>query len=240
MNCNIISVIVCVVTTGAFAQQQAAAPDAAPSSSLLATVPLQHHPAPNTNEAPHGLRMSSMFAIAPPMPRTFEVHDLVQIIVRETSQAKSSQDLKTKKDSKIDGSVGAWPDLNLSDILNLQARAGRTSQLPAVNLEFTKDFKGEGDYDRKDDLTARLTAEVIDVLPNGNLILEARTNIKTDKEEQSIKVTGICRPEDITGANTILSNQLHDLIIEKTHKGELRDAGSKGIISKVMETIFAF
>jgi flagellar L-ring protein precursor FlgH len=209
------------------------------SSSLLVTTPIELPP-PVTNDPPHALRMTSMFAIAPPKPRTFQVHDLVQIIVRETSEAKSSQDLQTKKDSKLDGKVGAWPNFNLSDLLNLQLHGGRTDNLPEAKIDFTNDFKGQGDYERKDDLTARLTAEIVEVQPNGNLVLEARTFIKTDKEEQSIKATGICRSADITAANTILSNQLHDLTIEKMHKGELREAGQKGIIAKVLETVFAF
>lgn len=223
--------------TCAVAAQQS--PPEEPSSSLLVITPVRAATGAN-NEPPSALRAMSLFAVAPPKIRTFQVHDLVQVIVREASQAKSSQDLKTKKDYKLDAAVGAWPDFNLSDLLNLQLRAGRSSNLPAVNLDAQKDFKGEGDYDRKDDLTARLTAEIIEVLPNGNLILEARTFIKTDKEEQSIKVTGICRPDDITAANTVMSNQLHDLMVEKIHKGELREAGKKGIIAKVMDTVFAF
>lgn len=214
-------------------------PSDEPSSSLMVTTPVQV-PVNGTNEAPHALRATSMFAIAPPQPRKFQVHDLVQIIVRETSQAKSSQDLETKKDFKIDGKVGAWPHFDLADLLQLQLQAGSTQNLPKLNLEFTKDFTGEADYERKDDLTARLTAEIIEVLPNGNLVLEARTNIKTDKEEQTIKATGICRPADISAANTILSNQLHDLTIDKVHRGELREANQKGIIAKVLETVFAF
>ncbi len=229
------------ISLSATAQQAAPAPatDEAASSSLLATTPLRTAPL-TPNEPPSALRSMSLFAIAPPKVRTFMVHDLVQIIVRETSQAKSSQDVKTKKDFKLDGKVGAWPDFNLTDLLNLQLQAGNPANLPAAKLNFTKDFKGEGDYDRKDDFTARLTAEIIEVQPNGNLVLEARTFIKTDKEEQSMKATGICRPDDITAANTVLSNQLHDLTIEKMNKGELREASQKGIISKVLETLFAF
>jgi flagellar L-ring protein precursor FlgH len=228
----------CAVTTALVAQPPASTEES-PSSSLMVVTPVQG-PAVAPNGPPHGLRATSMFAIAPPQPRKFQVHDLVQIIVRETSQAKSSQDLETKKDFNIDGSVGAWPHFSLADLLQLQLQGGNNSNMPAVNLDFTKDFKGEADYERKDDLAGRLTAEIIEVLPNGNLVLEARTHIKTDKEEQTMKATGICRPADITAANTILSNQLHDLAIEKIHRGELRDAGQKGIISKVLETVFAF
>jgi len=212
----------------------------APSSSLLVTTPIIQNPHNQKDYKPHALRDVSLFALTPPEPREFVVHDLVQIIVRESSAAKSSSDLETKKDTKLDGKVPQWPDINLQDLLRLTLHQGDDSDNPALNLEFKKDFKGEGDYERKDDLSARITAEVIDVLPNGNLVLEARTYIKTDKEEQSMKVTGVCRPDDITTLNTINSNQVHDLAVEKVHKGELKDVSKKGLFTKVLEMFFAF
>jgi flagellar L-ring protein precursor FlgH len=228
------------------AQQSAQIPsggvstDASPSSSLLVTTPVIQNPNNDREYEPHALRDVSLFAVAPPQPREFMVHDLVQIIVRESSTASSSQELETKKETKLDGAVPQWPNINLHDLLRLTLHQSDDSDNPAFQLDFTKDFKGEGDYERKDDLSARITAEVIEVLPNGNLILEARTHIKTDKEEQTMQVTGICRPEDITPLNTINSNQIHDLTIEKMHQGELKDAGKKGILTKVFETLFAF
>ena len=214
--------------------------DEAASSSLLVNVPITIPANTPITEAPHALRLVSMFAIVPPKPHTFQQHDLVQIIVREASQATSSQDLNTKKDNKYNGKVPHWPDFNLHDLLNFQIEAGKSADTPELEVDFTKDFKGKGDYERKDDLTARLTAEVIEVLPNGNLVLEARTHIKTDDEEATMKVTGICRPDDITAANTLLSNQVFDLSIEKMHQGELRKNAQKGILAKVLETVFAF
>ena len=55
-----------------------------------------------------------------------------------------------------------------------------------------------------------------------------------------MKVTGICRPSDITALNTINSNQIHDLVVDKVHKGELKEAAKKGLFTKVLETLFAF
>jgi flagellar L-ring protein precursor FlgH len=189
---------------------------------------------------PHALRDVSMFAIAPPELRNFQKHDLIQIIVRETSKAESTHELETEKDYKLKGKIGAWPDFRLEDLLQLQIMAGRTTDLPELDVSFSKDFEGEGDYSREDDLTARLSAEVIDILPNGNLVLEAKTEIKTDEEQSTIRVTGVCRPDDVTAANTVLSNQIHDLMIEKVHAGELKKANEKGIIAKILDTIFAF
>jgi len=188
----------------------------------------------------HALRDVSMFAVAPPKPREFEKHDLVQIVVRETSNAKSSQTLETEKEYSIKGRIAQWPDFNLVELLQLQLMQGSGDNKPQLDLSVDKDFEGDGEYERKDDFTARLTAEVIDILPNGNLVLEARTFIKTDQETQTIKVTGICRPEDVSAANTIFSSQLHDLNVEKNHEGELRKSSEKGIIAQILDTIFAF
>lgn len=211
--------------------------DSAATSSLMVTTPLPL-PSPDQREGPHALREVSMFAIAPIEPRKFEVHDLVQIIVRETSKAVSSQELETKKNFDLDGQVSNWN--NVLSLLTMGIHPSNEDAIAQVNFSVDKDFKGEGDYERKDDLTARLTAEVVEVLPNGNLILEARTEITNDEERTVMKATGICRAEDVSAANTILSNQIHDLKIEKVNNGELRKAGEKGIIAKVLEIIFAF
>ena len=103
-----------------------------------------------------------------------------------------------------------------------------------------KEFDGEGEYVREDELVTRLSAEVIEIRPNGNLVLEARTRIRTDDEEWYTQLTGTCRPEDITAANTILSNQIFDLQVEKRHKGSVPKAASKGILAQALDAIFAF
>jgi len=181
-----------------------------------------------------------MFAIAPAPARIFHEHDLIEIIVRETSSAKSSQELETEKETKFKGKVTQWPDMSLDDLFNGVIKAGNTDDLPQVDLAFKKEFSGDGEYERRDDFTARLTAEVIEVLPNGNMILESRTRIKTDDEETMIKVTGICRPDDVTPVNSILSTQLHDLRVEKVNKGEIKKSSSKGIFTKALDFLFAF
>jgi len=226
----------CLIATATLAQSGPGGDSA--SSSLMANAPVTIPTSEQPN--PHALRTVSMFAVAPPEPRTYQVHDLVQIIVRETSTAKSSAELDTTKESEIDGAVPSWPDFNIEDLLRLTLHQSDDSDNPKLKINFTKDFQGEGDYSRKDDFSARLTAEVIEVLPNGNLVLEARTHIKTDDEQATMKVTGICRPDDITPANTVLSNQIHDLAIDKMHTGELRESSKKGILSKILETVFAF
>jgi len=169
----------------------------------------------------------SLFHVPSPEARTFREHDLVQIIIRESAKSKSKHKLEAEKDigasAKFEGSVLDHP-IRESDISFL----------------LTKAFEGEGKYERDDDFTARVTAEVIDVLPNGNLVLEGRTTILQDEELKSIAITGICRSVDVTTANTVLSSQIHDLKIENHHEGELKRANERGILAKIFDFIFAW
>jgi len=228
-----------VVLAVAAAALLPATPAAAQSRSLLADR-LASSIAPQPDREPHALRDSSLFAVPDAKPRIFRKHDLVQIIVREQTRAESTQELDAQKNYRLDGAITAWPSLDLADLLELRLRAGTTTPLPSVGVDLGRDFQGEGEYKREDDFSTRITAEVIEVLPNGNLVLEARTEIRTDEEVSRIKVTGTCRGEDVSSANTVTSSQIHDLRISKMHEGELREANKRGLIPRVIDFLFAF
>jgi flagellar L-ring protein precursor FlgH len=230
----------------AFAQEQALVltgqqiQGAAVVPAATASLMVQVQNTPGADLEPHALRAVSMFAIAPAESRIFHEHDLIQIIVRESTAGKATHETDTEKDVSFKGAVTQWPDFQLSNLLTGMLAAGNTDGLPQVDLKFTKEFEGEGEYKRRDDFTARLTSEVLQVLPNGNLILESRTRMKQDQEEFTLKVTGTCRPEDITPANTILSSQLHDLKVEKITNGMLKKANEKGLFTQFLDLLFAF
>ncbi len=182
----------------------------------------------------------SLYAVEAPSAREFAENDLVTIIISERSKTERNQKLDSKKDYSIDAGVQAWIDL----LQLLEARAtpdGKTSaQLPSVGVDFQSDFKGDGKYNREDKLTDRIQARVVEVKPNGTLLIEARRSIKTDEEVQEVVLSGLCRGEDITDANTIQSNQLYDLALNVQNKGEVKKAGEKGLIPRVLDTLFNF
>ncbi|MCP3905583.1 MAG: flagellar basal body L-ring protein FlgH [Planctomycetes bacterium] len=230
---KMVVVVATLVATGASTAQND------PQRSLMSRA-IENASMSSNASIPHALRDTSMFAITPPDARIFKLHDLVQIVVRETSRAKSKHELETGKDYDIDGRISAWPHLVLSDLLELQLNDGSGEDLPAVRLGLSKEFEGEGDYKREDDFTARVTAEIVDILPNGNLVLEGHTEVQNDEETSSIMVTGVCRQEDVTAANTVLSNQIHNLRVKKMNRGELKKTNEKGIIAKFLDALFAF
>lgn len=210
------------------------------SSSLLAVALNRSARYDKQPVAPGSMEAMSLFAVRSPEQRKFTRHDLVQIIVRETSRARADQTLDTKKDYTVAAEV-AWANFSFDAFGQPGvATSSGAHDAPVFEAIGRKRLKGEGEYDRTDEFTTRMTAEVVEVLPNGNLILEARTTISNDKEMSCIKLTGICRPDDITSANTVLSNQIHDLKIEKLNTGFVKDAADKGIIAQVLDAILAF
>lgn len=188
---------------------------------------------------PH-VAQAGLVSVGMPEPRQFAIHDLVTIIVLESTSANSSSTLETEKSSELEGEVSDFPNLSLRDILNFQLRGSENANPPRVGVEMDKNFEGEGTYSRSDTFTARLTAEVIDVKPNGTLVLAARKFIQADEETLEIFVTGTCRAEDVTVNNTISSEKLFDLHLVKRHDGELREVTDKGIFTKILEGLFAF
>jgi flagellar L-ring protein precursor FlgH len=184
------------------------------------------------------LKEVSMTYIDPPKPKTFKIHDQVTIIVDETSRESSKQTLDTKKDYDNSASLSKFPSLEA--LLDLQLVGGGNDNGPELGLNSKQKFKGEGTYDRSDRFSARITAKVIDVKPNGILVLEARKTIQKNEEHQSIVLSGQCRTEDVTNANSVLSSQLAELTLISKQEGQVKDAATKGWIPRIIEALFAF
>jgi flagellar L-ring protein precursor FlgH len=179
----------------------------------------------------------SFFAVPEPEPKTLKAHDLVQIIVREQSEITSKGTNNMTRDSELDAKVNNFVKLNLK---NFTLQGLQPNITPEVNLSGKRSFQGEGEVDRSDSFTARITAEVVDVKPNGTLVLQARKTIKTDEEEQQFILTGVCRVEDITADDTVLSTQLYDLALQKNHKGDVRQATKRGVLGKLLDVVNPF
>lgn len=181
----------------------------------------------------------SLYAVQPPKPRTLKMHDLVTIIVNQSSKMTHDQSLDT--DKKFDSGVAVEAFLDYMALLeDFQWQASDNDDFPEIAIGGQNKFQGDGEFDREDRVTARITAEVIDVKPNGTVVLEARASVTTDKETQTMLLSGVCRQEDISAQNTIQSTSLSDLRLDTRHTGEVKNAGSKGILTKFFEGLINF
>lgn len=237
MNCHL-SALAAVLAVAPSAFAQSSSLYVSPVTVEPEPLPAYGPPPPPSSLAP-ALRETSFTTVRAAEPRMFQVHDLVQIIVRENSEAESSSSLETEKEAEWDGELDAFPRLALSDLIDFKLRPGEFDPVE-LRAQYNQEFQGEGEYERKDSVSDRITARVIDVKPNGLLVLEARKEVVNDQEELTLSLTGTCRAEDVSIDNTVLSTQLYDLRLDKQHKGELRKTAKKGILTKVLEGLFNF
>ena len=184
-------------------------------------------------------RVPGFFAVPEPVPRTIKKHDLVTIVVREESEFESDGSTDTKKDMNLDASIDEF--IKLDQLIRGKLKGGGVSApKPQIALGASRDFKGEAKVDRSDSFITRIQAEVVDVKPNGTFALQARKRIKIDEEEQEFILTGIARGGDVTVDNTVLSTQVHDLVLEKYHRGAVRDGTKRGALPKLLDAINPF
>jgi len=197
------------------------------------------------DRAPHQLSPAiasvSYSAVRVPEPRQFARHDLITIIIRESTESDIDANLTTEKEANYEGEISDFPNLKLKDLLSLQLTPSSMDDgNPQLGIDFANEFEGDGEYSRSESVTGRITAQIIDIKPNGNLVLEATKQVRTDDETLDLVLTGACRPEDISIDNTVLSTQMHNLRLDKQHEGELRKSTRKGLLTKLFDALFNF
>ncbi len=178
------------------------------------------------------IEMTSLIAVPPVPARKFKVNDLINIIVRQQKSYEADGRLNTKDEWNIHGKLSEWFRLFPGNKLG-------SSELSEGQPSFKWDSKNEkkmrGENEREDKFITYLQATIIDVKPNGNLVLEARMEEQHDEEHITITLTGVCRAEDVTATNSVLSTQIANLVLIEKNTGALRDATKRGWIPRILE-----
>jgi flagellar L-ring protein precursor FlgH len=163
--------------------------------------------------------------------RARRVNDLVTIKVIESISAVGSADSSLDKSSSGSASVGKFFGLEG----RLPSAVDPTS-LASVSAG-TK-FKGAGQTSRSGDLTAIITARVVEVLPNGDLVLEGAREIDINGDRQVAVLTGVLRTSDIQPNNVALSTSVGQLRIRYFGRGLIKDNLQPGWLIRVLNKIF--
>lgn len=126
------------------------------------------------------------------------------------------------------------------------ARTARAVNAAAGNRDFSvglkskRDFTGKGEVTDTGEVTATITTQVVNVLPNGNLILMGTKEVSVSGEVQIVTLTGIARPRDITPGNTIDSTLLAEARVYITGSGPLDDSQRRTLVSRVLDWVNLF
>jgi flagellar L-ring protein precursor FlgH len=174
--------------------------------------------------------------LQPDPPRQIRMHDPITVIVSESSQVVTEADLQRRKRTNADVLLKNWIKL---DGLNIQ-KAPQTAGDPQATLGITNQTQAQADLETAAVIKFTLTAEVVDIRPNGNLVIEAHKRIKNNSEIWEQSLSGIIRPQDVLPNNTVLSDKIMELSIDKRETGHIRDAYKRGWFTRWLDTYKPF
>ena len=157
------------------------------------------------------------------------VGDIVTINVVESASASKNATTKTGRTS---GLAASW-----SGVLEKIAGDWVGNE---QKVDFSNNFDGKGETTRSSQLNTFITAQVIQVLPNSNLVIEGSRQVQVNNENQLIHVQGIIRPEDITANNIILSTYIAEAKIEMNGQGVVSDKQKPGWMARILDWVWPF
>lgn len=164
---------------------------------------------------------STWFLLEDIKPR--HVGDMLTVTLREKTDAKKSANTETKKAN----------DLAIASATILGAPITASNrEILATKLASTYDFKGEADSDQSNSLSGSVTVTVVEVLSNGNLVVQGEKWININQGDEYIRLRGIVRVSDINPDNTISSERIADAQIEYSGQGTLANANEPGWLTK--------
>jgi flagellar L-ring protein precursor FlgH len=146
--------------------------------------------------------------------KAMRLHDVVSIVVTESLAASTDGQVKNSRSSNASSSITALfgalkPSNALQNLLNQKSSSGLTAQ---------------GESTTNSSLVTTFGAEVVDVLPNGMLVVQATRQLTFSQQTQLIKLRGLVRPEDVSAQNQVLSTAMTDLELEVTGRGIVNDS----------------
>lgn len=146
--------------------------------------------------------------------KAFRLHDVVMIVVSESLSASTDGQVKSARASSanagLTGLFGAIKSSNaMQNLIGQNATTGLTAQ-------------GQSTTDSS--LTTTFGAEVVDVLPNGMLVVQATRQLTFSQQTQLIQLRGLVRPEDVSAQNQVQSAAMTDLELEVTGRGIVNDS----------------
>jgi flagellar L-ring protein precursor FlgH len=168
--------------------------------------------------------------------RASKVGDLLTVMIDISDQASL--------DNKTSRSRSAGEDSGISKFLGLENEPSKVipnfDPTAMLGADSSSSFAGEGTVGRSETVKLTVAAIVTGVLPNGNLIIRGRQEVRVNFEARELFVAGIVRPEDISSGNTIQHTQIAEARIAYGGRGQLTDVQQPRYGQQLMDIVFPF
>jgi len=167
--------------------------------------------------------------------RAMQVGDILTVTVKITDRAQFENETQRTRSNTEDSGI--------TDFVGAQALSANAKKYMPGRI-LTADSKasseGKGSIDRKEELSTTVAAVVTQVLPNGNLVVEGKQEVRVNFEIRELIVAGIVRPEDIQSDNTIDSTKIAEARIAYGGRGQITDVQQPRYGQQVLDVLLPF
>ena len=161
--------------------------------------------------------------------RAHRVGDVITIVVDEQQKVSNKENVKLEKSSTARAEIPTFtPDQELAN------------KIFPIEWNYQRDFEGKGNFDKQGDFATRITATVIDMQPNGNLIVEGKRKVVIDKEEKWMTITGTVRSFDVESNNTVSSTLVANARVTYESCGPLARTTKPGWLEVILDFMWPF
>lgn len=167
--------------------------------------------------------------------RARQVGDLLTVSVNITDKATFDNETKRSRTNKEDSGVSDFAGSKL-----LTGKAALVMPGKILTADSTAQSDGKGSVNRQEALQTNVAAVVTQILPNGNLVVEGRQEIRVNFEIRELIVAGIVRPEDIQSDNTIDSTKIAQARIAYGGRGQITDVQQPRYGQQVLDVLLPF
>lgn len=171
------------------------------------------------------------------MRRAKDVGDLLTVVVDMNDQASMQSSLSRNRQTN--------EQFNIAALLGLPQAAGGflpngASVSPAIDYDRASGITGDGTLNRQEQVTFRLSARVVGVEPNGNLVIAGYQQTQVSDEVRYLTVSGVIRAQDITRTNTVSYEKIADANLSYLSRGETQAGIKRGMVPKILEKVLPF
>lgn len=165
------------------------------------------------------------------------VGDIITVLIVERASASKQATTSTGRNSSMSAGI--------DNFFGLEKYIGQIGNDAINNATLVKaatenNFKGSGSTGRQEDLTATLTTQIIEVLPNGNLRIEGAKTVTVNDEMQIVKLNGVIRPADISPGNIVDSKNILNARIAYVGEGVISDKQQQGWLVRGLDAVWPF
>lgn len=160
--------------------------------------------------------------------RARHVGDILTVVIQETTTVKNQEKVQRTNSTTLAARLEAY---TLSDKTFAQ------NILPKVDVRKDQAFNGQAQQNTNSDVRASIAVIVIDVQPNGNLVVAGVRTVTMIDETRTLRISGLVRPLDVTPNNTVGSAQVADARISVTGDGGNTHQISRGPVGQLFDTL---